>query len=770
VVEKIEDAVKLGKGASRIYATIELGKSTVGRTRIVDDDPVNPEWKESFHIYCAHSVSNVTINVKSDDTLGAHVIGRATIPLAKILPEKPIKETYDLFIEGNAKQRGKVKVKLQYTSVQRDPSWGSGIHGPNYQGVPFTFFPQRSGCKITLYQDAHMLPGFLPNIFLARGMLRQETRCWEDINNAISSAQHFIYIAGWSVHTQIRLVRDRNTGEGQTLGELLKKKADEGCKVLLLVWDDRTSNRGIPNLSVMGTHDEETFNYFKSTNVKCLLCPRNPDSGLSIVQGMTVGTMFSHHQKSITVDAEVSPSSPSRRIVSFIGGLDLCDGRYDDQNHSLFRTLNFVHKDDFYNGCFKGAALDYGGPREPWHDIHAKLEGPAAWDVLTNFEQRWMGQGQHGYLLDIPQIRDIITMTPITEAFDPETWNAQIFRSIDGGAVFGFPTIPEEASNMGLVTGKDQVIEKSIQHAYIHAIRRAKDFIYIENQYFLGSCASWDSMQDTGCDHLIPIELALKIARKIEAGERFTVYIVIPMWPEGLPDSLSVQPILEWQRKTMEMMYREISQALIAKGMYDVHPKDYLSFFCLGNRESKIPGEINPVRSVQEPIIGEHYRKAQENRRFMIYVHSKMMIVDDEYIILGSANINQRSMDGARDSEIAMGAYQPFHTSMDASPWGQIHGFRMSLWYEHMGILLDDFLHPNSTQCMGVVNKIGDKIWNEFISEGPDMRDLTAHLMSYPVQVWEDGSVSVKEGYPCFPDTEATVLGSRSPLPPVLTT
>ena len=46
----------------------------------------------------------------------------------------------------------------------------------------------------------------------------------------------------------------------------------------------------------------------------------------------------------------------------------------------------------------------------------------------------------------------------------------------------------------------------------------------------------------------------------------------------------------------------------------------------------------------------------------MIYVHSKGMIVDDEYVILGSANINQRSMEGTRDTEIAMGAYQPHHT------------------------------------------------------------------------------------------------------------
>ncbi|CAL9101953.1 unnamed protein product, partial [Musa textilis] len=34
--------------------------------------------------------------------------------------------------------------------------------------------------------------------------------------------------------------------------------------------------------------------------------------------------------------------------------------------------------------------------------------------------------------------------------------------------------------------------------------------------------------------------------------------------------------------------------------------------------------------------------------------------VDVEYIIIGSANINQRSMDGNRDSELATGACQPF--------------------------------------------------------------------------------------------------------------
>lgn len=36
-----------------------------------------------------------------------------------------------------------------------------------------------------------------------------------------------------------------------------------------------------------------------------------------------------------------------------------------------------------------------------------------------------------------------------------------------------------------------------------------------------------------------------------------------------------------------------------------------------------------------------------------------MMVVDDAYIIVGSANINERSLQGTRDTEIAVGAYQP---------------------------------------------------------------------------------------------------------------
>ena len=67
---------------------------------------------------------------------------------------------------------------------------------------------------------------------------------------------------------------------------------------------------------------------------------------------------------------------------------------------------------------------------------------------------------------------------------------------------------------------------------------------------------------------------------------------MVPMWPEGITESRSVQAILDWQRRTMEMMYADdIAQAIQAKGI-NANPKDYLIFFCLGNREAKLGEQL----------------------------------------------------------------------------------------------------------------------------------------------------------------------------------
>ncbi|XP_028123958.1 phospholipase D beta 2-like [Camellia sinensis] len=184
----------------------------------------------------------------------------------------------------------------------------------------------------------------------------------------------------------------------------------------------------------------------------------------------------------------------------------------------------------------------------------------------------------------------------------------------------------------------------SIHTAYVKAIRSAQHFIYIENQYFIGSSYNWSSHKDIGANILIPMEIALKITDKIRACERFVAYIVIPMWPEGNPTCAATQRILFWQNKTMQMMYETIYKALVEVGLENEYtPQDYLNFFCLGNREVVSSDSLSTDRSAAANSPQALSRKSQ---RFMIYVHSKGMIVDDENVIIGSANINQCSMEG----------------------------------------------------------------------------------------------------------------------------
>lgn len=48
------------------------------------------------------------------------------------------------------------------------------------------------------------------------------------------------------------------------------------CRVLLMVWDDRTSRsiEFVKITGVMDTHDEDTKHFFRGTKVKCKLVPR----------------------------------------------------------------------------------------------------------------------------------------------------------------------------------------------------------------------------------------------------------------------------------------------------------------------------------------------------------------------------------------------------------------------------------------------------------------------------------------------------------------
>ncbi|KAI8541090.1 hypothetical protein RHMOL_Rhmol08G0036100 [Rhododendron molle] len=786
------------------YVTVCVPQATLARTRVIPNAQ-DPKWNEKFYIPMAHPAAHLEFNVKDNDLFGAQLIGKVLIQAEEIAAGRSIGGWYPVIGAngGPPKPGTALRLEMTFTPCDKNPLYQHGIAAdPEHKGVRHTYFPLRKGSAVKLYQDAHIKEDSkFPEIQLDGGKVYEHGKCWEDMCHAIIEAHHLIYIVGWSVYHKVKLIREPTRplprGGDLTLGELLKYKSEEGVRVLLLVWDDKTSHDKfiLQTAGVMQTHDEELKRFFKNSSVICVLSPRYGSTRSSASFINIVGGVFTHHQKSVLVDTQASRNY--RKITAFLGGLDLCDGRYDTPEHRLFHDLDTVFRDDYHSPTFPPGTR---APRQPWHDLHCRIDGPAAYDVLINFEQRWkkatkwtelgirLKKKAHWHddaLIKIDRISWILSpqysvskhnthiaedepRVWVSKEDDPENWHVQIFRSIDSGSVRGFAKNIDLAEAQNLICSKNMVIDRSIQTAYIQAIRSAHHFIYIENQYFIGSSYAWPSYKEAGADNLVPMELALKIASKIRAKERFAVYIVIPMWPEGDPNSAVLQEILFWQNQTMQMMYGMVAQELKSMQLADSHLQDYLNFYCLGKRE-EMPEERQ--REDEASANGYVISDSEKFQRFMIYVHAKGMIVDDEYVIVGSANINQRSLAGTKDTEIAMGAYQPHHTWAEKQrhPRGQIYGYRMSLWAEQLGMMDSHYNEPESLECVRKVNQVAEDNRKRYIDHNFTL--LQGHLIKYPIQVDDDGKVGPLPGFETFPDVGGRVLGAPSPaIPDILTT
>uniref|UniRef100_A0A453MFN6 phospholipase D n=1 Tax=Aegilops tauschii subsp. strangulata TaxID=200361 RepID=A0A453MFN6_AEGTS len=382
---------RLITSASYAYVSVCLAGATVAQTRVIPNSGA-PRWDERFRVEVAHAAATLDLHVKDNHVFGARLIGVASVPARRLAAGSLVHGWFPIIHHGHHHHHhhhspaAELRFSLRYTpaQLQHDSS-------PLCAAVPNAYFPLRRGGRVTLYQDAHVADGQLPDIELDGGATYTHGRCWEDISRAVVDAHHLVYVVGWSIHHPIRLVREPAAGAGtgtamKTLGELLKGKVHEGVRVVMLIWDDKTSHDRflLKTDGVMHTHDEESRKFFRHSGVHCVLVPRYGSNKLSIFKQHVVGTLFTHHQKCVIVDSQAAGNN--RNITAFLGGLDLCDGRYDTPEHRLFNDLDTVFHKDFHNPTFP---VNSYGPRQPWHDLHCKVEGPAAYDILTNFEQRW---------------------------------------------------------------------------------------------------------------------------------------------------------------------------------------------------------------------------------------------------------------------------------------------------------------------------------------------------------------------------------------------
>lgn len=225
------------------YVTVSVAGAVIARTFVIENDE-NPVWMQHFNVPVAHYAAEVHFVVKDSDIVGSQIVGAVGIPVEQLYEGKIIEGSFPILnSSGKSCKAGAVlSLSIQYIPFDKMVIYSHGVGaGPNY-GVSGTYFPLRKGGQVRLYQDAHVHEGCLPPKLKMEGDVSYEHgSCWRDIFDAISQARRLIYIVGWSVYYNVRLVRDTNDAKACTLGELLKIKSQEGVRVLLLVWDDPTS-------------------------------------------------------------------------------------------------------------------------------------------------------------------------------------------------------------------------------------------------------------------------------------------------------------------------------------------------------------------------------------------------------------------------------------------------------------------------------------------------------------------------------------------------
>jgi phospholipase D1/2 len=207
------------------------------------------------------------------------------------------------------------------------------------------------------------------------------------------AAEESIYIAGWWVSPELYLKRpvcmigetdnQKNKqisnlfNRNSRLIDILKLKAEEGVQVHILVYKEVKLA-----LTMNSSHTKNSFNNLHP-NVKVTRHPKN-----------NLDLLWSHHEKIVIIDQK----------IGYLGGVDLCWGRYDNSDHKIYesendRKLYFWPGIDYSNNRLKDfdcvenftteSILRSTTHRMPWHDIHCCIEGPAVADLCRHFVERW---------------------------------------------------------------------------------------------------------------------------------------------------------------------------------------------------------------------------------------------------------------------------------------------------------------------------------------------------------------------------------------------
>ena len=301
---------------------------------------------------------------------------------------------------------------------------------------------------------------------------------------------------------------------------------------------------------------------------------------------------------------------------------------------------------------FDNPLRDAGG--EPWHDIHALVKGPIVWDLIYHFNQRWV----YSIWKDIREVKKIVKPSSVGSYLSSTSPSAVLSFTGEGDteitALRTWKQLSESKNNIYLDYDSSIQSSDSVCAWYDTMFSKAKHSIYIEDQFLF---------QDKAITKIL--------VNRLEEQKNLKIITVGPMEP-NLPG----------------FVFGTISKESI----------NHINSNLAALRKA---GE-NRVRTYS--LISQH--NMLNNERKQIYIHSKLMIVDDKWITIGSANTDKDGLEYSTEFDLGI-------ASADLS-----RRLRVRLWNEHLKTSDLDYSSSLSTEQRDLSNfEEGFKAWEELAEE-----------------------------------------------------
>ena len=248
------------------------------------------------------------------------------------------------------------------------------------------------------------------------------------IHQALSKAQHSIFILGWEIDSHMRLIRgdeEKNSSVPSVTLDLLNWVAKQRpeINIYLCRWDS----------SVVFVTDRDLMPEFVWSN--------NTPENVHICLDGKVPMGGSHHQKIILVDDE----------LVFTGGMDIARQRWDKRDHKIDEPER----------------TDVLGSYGPYHDIQIMMDGPIVKNYSELVRSRWLNA------CGVKPVAIRSQKDSPAEATVP-TWPEKYPPQLKNIRCAIARTLPQ--------LGEQNAVQE-IRQMYLDLIKEAEEFIYIENQF-----------------------------------------------------------------------------------------------------------------------------------------------------------------------------------------------------------------------------------------------------------------------------------------------